>query len=158
MEPMGQAERSAVHTHLSHFAARERRKRRGDGGGFEPVAIIDVDIGEGDDPVAVDQIGGREWQDPAVVAIAVRQSLAERCVDWAQLLGEIECDAIRLCGRRAGVAVHREREVVLFGGAQRLIRRLRRDRDERRSQRSEVGESLLQRAQLDIAVRHQPPR
>jgi hypothetical protein len=119
---------------------------------LQPVAVVDINESKHDDSLRIDDVGCGDRQDPAVIAALVRKRMAETCVEWPQLFGQIECDSIRLGRGSSHVAENRKCKLVLFGGGQALVRSLGRDGHQLRTEPPDFGSGALQSAQLEIAI------
>ena len=116
------------------FAERRVSAQRVEGsedvGRFGAGGVVGVDEGPADGAVAVDDVGGGQWQRARVTVVDALEVEAELVVDGGEVVGEVEGEAVLLGSVGADVAEDVEVEGVLRGEGEGLVGDLRGDGDE----------------------------
>ena len=80
------------------------------------MRVVRIDLGIGDDAILADDVAGRHWQGPAVLAVELGQVGTELLVDVAQVAGHGPANTELRAHFAAGIAQNGETEAVLALG------------------------------------------
>lgn len=115
--------------------------------------IVGVDIDRANYAGGIDHEAAWHRQGPAAIAVVLREVDAEALVDFAQIVRQCKSQPELSGVRVAGIGQDIERDPVLLGQEEAVLRALRRECHDGRPKTREVGQALLQSIQLCNAVR-----
>ncbi len=106
-----------------------------------------------DNAVAVNDVGGRYGELPAVITVTGGYIQPPLEIEWPHLLVDRENQSVVACRFVADVTQHIKLKLVFFSGGHGIIRCLGRNTDQAGTQRPDLGECCLQCLQFQVAER-----